>query len=307
MTTATSAAEVRAPIRYVDAHEELFRDIEQFLAASSDLYPGIDEWWRKKVIRDLAIGRRFCKVALAGERIAALSIGRYGTPSAKLCTLRVGDGYQGNGIGQHLLHHSLAEFLVKGCSRVHYTISEDILTRWGQFFCPYGFEMSSWARNRYVHGMDELIYSVDAQQLLRLLKAVRSTQISGDFVLISIKPGNAKLIEQGVKLVEYRRRFSPQLANKTALFYISSPIKACRFVAQIARVVRDTPESLWRQFGHLGGATKAHMKAYFGRREQGYALVLSDIHRLSTPLRLTNSIIEGLGVRPPQSFRSLTI
>ena len=287
------------------AHQELYKHIKEFLLESETLYPGIGKWWESRVVRQIQSGMRVCNVAIVQGDLVAVSIGKLAKQSSKLCALRVREAHRGLGIGQKLLQRTLKDILAGGCRRVHFTISEKILSQCGDFFTPYGFSMVSWAKGRYVPGMDELAFSADALQLRKHLQSQTIIPNRIQFVLLSIKPKYAQLIEQGQKLVEFRRKFSAYFGPSKAIIYVSSPTKELRLTARIASVVRSTPRQLWERFSHLGGVDHESFSDYFTGVAQGYALVLSDVRVLPKPLALDGPLLKEARFQPPQSFSIL--
>jgi hypothetical protein len=116
-----------------------------------------------------------------------------------------------------LLHKTLLK-LSSNCKHIHYTISEEVQNQYGDFFSSYGFSFLTWKKNYYVRGMDELVFSAPSNMYTKKLTANESI-----FILFSIKPEYARLIEQGEKLVEFRRRFTPHINSAKGLFYVSHP------------------------------------------------------------------------------------
>ncbi len=154
-----------APARYAQ--------IREVLSESTSLYPGIEEWWDNRVAPGLTTGERTCRVLIIEDEIAAISIGKRGHESAKLCTLRVRDRYRGYGVGQKLLFETLSDLLQTSCRSVHFTISEEICAESLGFFTRYGFGLASWARGKYVKGMDELSFAASVKRLRTSLWANR--------------------------------------------------------------------------------------------------------------------------------------
>lgn len=153
-----------------EVDEELvLSQINDFLLESVEFYPGIDSWWRNRVVPGVRTGQRVCHVARVQGHIAAVGIGKRANTSAKLCTLRVRDLYRGLGLGQLLLYQTIKDLVASNCQRVHYTISEDVFYQCGSFFSPYGFSMVSWSRERYAKGIEELVFAADSRRLLRMI------------------------------------------------------------------------------------------------------------------------------------------
>ncbi|MDQ3807109.1 MAG: GNAT family N-acetyltransferase [Thermoproteota archaeon] len=156
----------------------LLLQIKEFLLESSSSYPSIGKWWDTRIVPGLENRERFCQIISVDNHVIALSIGKFDSSSSKLCTLRVHDKYQGLGIGQFLLHKSLSTLTRWGCKNIHYTISEENQSQFGEFFSSYGFSLSTWKKDHYVKGMDELIFSAATDTLIKNHEVSRKKSIS---------------------------------------------------------------------------------------------------------------------------------
>jgi predicted transcriptional regulator len=121
-------------------------------------------------------------------------------------------------------------------------------------------------------------------------------------VLMSIKPVYARLIERGVKRVEFRRRFPIGIERGRVVFYVSSPVRAVTMVVGIERVVRGTPAELWEEFGEEAGASRGEFDEYFAGAHLGVALVLGEVRVLGRAIGLGDARLRAVGFRPPQSL-----
>lgn len=279
---------------------ELYTKIKEFLFESSTIYPSISDWWETRVLPGLKSSERFCQTVTIDGEIAALSIVKRSKASSKLCTLKVHEKYRGLGIGQYLLHSTFLKLISINCNSIHFTISEDVMNQCGSFFTPYGFALSTWKKGYYVKGMDELIFSSTPKLLMKgLIANTKKT------ILLSIKPEYAEMIEQGAKLIEFRRKFSPQISSAKALFYVSRPAQEIRFTADICEVIKSRPDLLWAQFNKTSGVDFVDFSNYFKGASEGNALVLSNIKALPHPLPLDDLKNQMIGFNPPQSYRIL--
>ena len=121
-------------------------------------------------------------------------------------------------------------------------------------------------------------------------------------VLLSIKPQYADLIEQGRKLVEFRRRFPRQIQSARAIFYVTAPVQQIQLHGEIDHVQRAAPADLWRDFSRLAGVARDHFDAYFAGREEGVALILRRVRRITKPLALGSTRLRSIAFKPPQSL-----
>jgi predicted transcriptional regulator len=120
-------------------------------------------------------------------------------------------------------------------------------------------------------------------------------------LLLSIHPRFADLIEEGRKVVEFRRRFPNGVNAGQIIFYVTDPAREIRLVAKISGVQRASPAQLWNDFHCLAGVERDAFDAYFAGRQTGVAILLREVKRLPAPLPLAGAKLRRLGFRPPQS------
>lgn len=276
--------------------------VEEFLGESDALYPGIIDWWRKRVVPEINSGKRLCKLVAVDGEVAALAIAKVHRRSSKLCTLRVAPQFRRMGIGQQLLKSTLASLICAQSSKVHFTISEEIFDECGDFFTPYGFRLGHWRKGWYVRGMYEMAYWARASAIRDALSHQLPLFGAKPVVVLSIRPKHAEAIEQGAKLVEFRRRFSSRARAANALFYVTSPVREFRLSASIADVIQDAPASLWDRFGAFAGCEKSEFDSYFEGTDSGYALALTHVQQLSRPVSYNAPELRAANFHPPQSF-----
>src|SRR5688572_9192532 len=118
-------------------------------------------------------------------------------------------------------------------------------------------------------------------------------------VLLSIKPHYADLLEAGLKLVEFRRRFPARIASARALFYVTAPVQELRLLGDIDHVQRAPPQTLWRDFCRLAGVERKAFDEYFADSDVGVALILRNVHRLAAPLPPATPPLPTLTPPPP--------
>jgi predicted transcriptional regulator/ribosomal protein S18 acetylase RimI-like enzyme len=292
------------PDKNLFGEEELHLKIKEFLLESSSLYSNIGSWWDNIVKPGINSGERVCRLIMANNEIAALSIGKRSDKSAKLCTLKVREKYKRNGLGHKLFLDTLSELFKNNCRNIHYTISEEIQNQMGNFFKPFGFNRISWECNRYSYGSEEQVFSSSSDFLKSRLKEIYNEMWS-NLILLSIKPFYAELIEQGYKHVEFRRRFNSEIAFSKAIFYVSAPVKEIKFTANICNIVNSNPASLWKRFGHMGGSDLNSFNEYFSNTNNGYALLLSNVRSLKEAVHLDDVRLKEINFKPPQSYSYL--
>ncbi len=132
--------------------------IQDFLQTLHPNYPGIENWWKQKVLPQLGTPQRICRVVRKGTRIAAVSVSKMRGSSAKLCSLCVTPEFRGLRLGSELLRRFEVDARLAGAKQVHLTISEPSDFECGAFFRNKGFVRISWKRHAYVRGVDEIVY-----------------------------------------------------------------------------------------------------------------------------------------------------
>jgi len=67
-------------------------------------------------------------------------------------------------------------------------------------------------------------------------------------------------------------------------------------------IVEGSLETLWAQFGSVGGVTRSEFDEYFAGVSEGSALVLAEVRPLNEPSEPGGLVYDA---PPPQSFRYL--
>lgn len=290
-------------INVTSPKRDLYPQIRDFLAQSDDIYPGIDRWWDRCVVPGIRSGQRVCHVAIDNNEVVAIGIGKHDRGSAKLCTLRVRDSHQGQGLGERLLHQTVSDLLNRECKSVFYTISEKVFAECSGFFEPYKFELRHWQKNLYVRGWDELEFAAPSNKLRIAISTSRLPVVNREVILLSIKPKYASLIRSGEKLVEFRRSFSNRVKDALVLLYETHPIQRIRSACVVKFVEQSTPSDLWNRFGEFAGVSKSAFDSYFAGATRGAALFLDGICSLRNPIALNDPTFRGSGLDAPQSHR----
>lgn len=127
-----------------------------FLVPLSADYPGIDQWYRRKVIPGVRDGSRLLlRVERAGQ-LVGLGIAKREHGEQKICTVRVAPSHAGRGIGVRIFDELLKWLDV---DRPHLTISDAKLPAFERIFDYYGFALTSQHPGLYVPTACELGYN----------------------------------------------------------------------------------------------------------------------------------------------------
>ena len=118
-------------------------------------------------------------------------------------------------------------------------------------------------------------------------------------VLLSIRPEHVENILAGTKTFEFRRRIFANRDVKMALIYCTKPVGCFVGQFEIADVLCDRPDKLWRKTRKGAGISKAYFDAYFEGRTEAYALQIGKVHTFA-PHIVPDQVIKKFTA--PQSF-----
>jgi predicted transcriptional regulator/ribosomal protein S18 acetylase RimI-like enzyme len=284
---------------------------------TSHLYPGIDLWWRRKVLPDVEAGRRVVVVLRGDQSLGGVLIGKPGR-RAKLCTLRVRKELRARGFGMLLLAEGVNHLVGNNTEEVYVTVSEAADLGCTSFFETMGFRMVASERNRYLRGVDELVYSCPAQSLraelqeIAIQRGVRTLfglmpnraeqEARARTLLFSLRPHFAELMMRGKKSVEFRRRFSLRHTGAKVFFYVSSPVQSLMLSARISHVEEAPTMDLWATHKNEGAISRESFCEYFEGARTGFAISLKNLRALQSPLPLNRLKAAWPAFCPPQAF-----
>ncbi len=119
--------------------------------------------------------------------------------------------------------------------------------------------------------------------------------------LMSIKPGYANLIVEGVKKIELRKKFPSDVKSGTKIIiYASAPISMIIGECYIESVEKLAIDKLWNESCIEAMISWSDFKEYFTGHKAGYAIKLSGHLRYDKPVTLDK--YDFLPSRPPQSY-----
>lgn len=127
-----------------------------FLMPLSDDYPGIDRWFRSKVVPGLRSGTRFLLPVERNGVMVGLGIAKNEIDERKICTVRVSPDYAGRGVGVRLFD-GLLKWL--NDDHPHLTVSAGKLPVFERIFDYYGFNVTSACEGLYTPRSVELGYN----------------------------------------------------------------------------------------------------------------------------------------------------
>lgn len=126
--------------------------------------------------------------------------------------------------------------------------------------------------------------------------------MTGNALLLSIKPRFADAIFNRTKRVELRRVRPRLKAGDLVLVYVSTPRCALEGAFEVERVFSAKPAVLWRSVQKTAGVTKLEFDHYFKGCQDGYGIVVRRVWKLP-PVSL--ALLRRARIRPPQSYHYL--
>ena len=116
-------------------------------------------------------------------------------------------------------------------------------------------------------------------------------------ILLSIKSKYSKLIFDGSKKFEFRKKKKKKEVDKI-IVYSSSPDKVIIGEVYVTGIVSMKKKNLWEFTKKYSGITEDDFFSYFDKNEVGYAYKLGKVEKYKNPKQL-----KDLGVKKaPQSF-----
>jgi type I restriction enzyme S subunit len=119
-------------------------------------------------------------------------------------------------------------------------------------------------------------------------------------VLISIKPKYVEKIISKEKTYEFRRNvFKKKVKN--VVIYSTSPEKKIIGYFKPNKIIKDTPQNLWKNFHKVAGISKKDFFKYFDGKDEGFALKIDDLEVFDN--HISTDKIDNF--KAPQSFKYL--
>lgn len=119
--------------------------------------------------------------------------------------------------------------------------------------------------------------------------------------LMSIKPGYANLIVEGVKIIELRKKFPSDVKPGTKIIiYASAPVSMIIGECYIQSVEELKIDELWNRACIEAMISWSDFKEYFSGHKVGYAIHLKGHLRYDKPIPLSKH--DYLPEKPPQSY-----
>lgn len=122
-------------------------------------------------------------------------------------------------------------------------------------------------------------------------------------LMFSIKPKWARMILNGSKTYELRRRPPPSKAiGEIALIYCTTPETRLMCACRVENIVAKQKDILWEEIGEHTGCDASEFSAYFQGLEYASAVQLKALNiKIANLTR--NELKTKYGFTPPQSWR----
>jgi GNAT superfamily N-acetyltransferase len=127
-----------------------------FIAPLSPDYPGIEHWFKCRVMPGLQEGTRHIVRFDRQGRIAALGIAKAEDGESKICTVRVAPEFRGRGLGVRIFEE-LMNWL--GDERPLASVSEVKIGEFQRVFDHFGYRLTSVRTGLYLPGRSEYFFN----------------------------------------------------------------------------------------------------------------------------------------------------
>jgi predicted transcriptional regulator len=267
--------------------------LREVISSNDPQYPGIDIWYKRKVVPGLLSGERKAYLAFSGKKPIGAAILKRGK-SAKFCHVRVADDYQGTDLGKIFFLHMTMDVLGQS-EKIHFTLPESLWAEKCEFFRSFGFSDVAKASHSYRNGDTELscdaplsaVFLAVVKTLPKLLKKYLLGNYSANSdLLMSVRPKFAEKIIDGSKSIEVRKRFSDKWVGHDAVLCATKPLSSLVGRTTIRSVTKGHPDNIWVRFQSQIGCSRKEFDLYVGDASEVAAIGLGDIRPYETPVRV---------------------
>ena len=127
--------------------------------------------------------------------------------------------------------------------------------------------------------------------------------ITGQPVLLSLKPVYANKVFGRSKTVELRRRVASYMQDRDVFIYVTSPVMELRGGFRVGEVWRGPPENVWNSVHERAAVKKRDFDTYFEGQSVANALEITEIWEYRTPVSLSRLREQFSNFIVPQSWR----
>lgn len=260
----------------------IFYKITIILSDLQSEYPFFERWLSK--VRDELMNSNIRYIILCYEgnifNIKGVAILKKTSLENKICTLRVIDGYKRKGIGT-MLYKNAIKILNDPAPLI--TVSGLHMKEFAPFLRRNRAILKDKVKSIYRKGSYEYFYNVP---------------YCHETVLMSIRPRYAEQIALGEKQIEFRKKIFSSTVKKVYI-YSSSPTKRIIGYFNVTKIIKDTPDRLWKRFQNIGGISYKEYEKYYKGHNVGYGIVIKKFIPYSNPI---DPIKQEPTFRAPQSY-----
>lgn len=276
-------------------------------------YPDIEKWFKTKVLPGIKSNERGVYIGFNNDTPIASAVVKKGE-HAKFCHLHIEEELRHQNIGD-IFFILMSVYIKQYAKDVHFSLPEGLWESKKNFFKSYGFNNVKKYETQYRLFEEELTTTTDFKTLWKHITTKLPSLIDQfhfpiesplNGIMMSIQPYFSDKIMNGEKVVEIRRKFNKKWENHTVAIYSSSPVKKLVGYAKIQGINEDRPEIIWSKYSTHLGCTKLMYDNYTKGLDKVFAISLSNISKLTTPVSLdylTDSIERK--IYPPQSYSTI--
>jgi predicted transcriptional regulator len=125
-------------------------------------------------------------------------------------------------------------------------------------------------------------------------------------LLLSIHPHLARLILQGEKTIELRRRAPRRPPEFWIALYATAPMRALVGLVKASEILVDQPDDLWERVKDGCGLEGEAYRSYFAGANRAIGIRLAGPIPFERPWRLESLRSAWRGFRPPRSYSYLS-
>ena len=278
-----------------------------------EMYPKISLWLKNKVLPGIKTGQRIAYLGLYNDEPVVTAVVKLGN-SSKFCHLHIEKKFQDRNIGELFFAMMIVDVRHMANS-IHFTLPESLWETEKQFFSSFGFQEAGMSKIQYRKSEEELscvstFEKVWESTLVKLPKIMDTHSLDKNSVvnglMMSVQPKFTDRILKGDKVIELRKKFNPKWTQRRITLYSSSPNKSIIGYAIIQKVISNTPEKIWEEYGSELGCSHMEYKNYTGNSDKVFAIKLTDVTPYKSPIFLSQlSRFLSTDLVPPQSYLSL--
>lgn len=278
-----------------------------------EMYPKISLWLKNKVLPGIEHGNRIAYLGLYNGEPVVTAVVKIGA-SSKFCHLHIEKKFQDKNVGELFFAMMIVDVRHMAKS-IHFTLPESLWENEKQFFTSFGFEKAEKSKTQYRKSEEELSCNSTFQKvwdstLTKLPKIMEKHSLDKNNIInglmMSIQPKYMNRIMNGDKVIELRKKFNHKWTERRITLYSTSPNKAIIGYAVIQKVISNTPEKIWAQYGEELGCSQLEFKEYTGNLDKVFAIKLTNVTPYKSPIFLSQlSNFLSADLTPPQSYLTL--